>query len=151
MDIYSLEQIGQAPKQGCLLMYTRKKVIFEKYDCTGTDIKEYIVSKVNMEKEDTMLELHLFDTEREYRAVQSTAHRTYPGSAKGTAECVVTKEESQKDDIDEYVEDILLEKKFKQVGSRIRVINYMKYDENGMAEMYNYRHALPEENGGEGE
>ena len=48
MDIYSLEQIGQAPKQGCLLMYTRKKVIFEKYDCTGTDIKEYIVSKVNM-------------------------------------------------------------------------------------------------------
>ena len=63
-----------------------------------------------MEKEDTMLELHLFDTEREYRAVQSTAHRTYPGSAKGTAECVVTKEESQKDDIDEYVEDILLEK-----------------------------------------
>ena len=51
MDIYSLEQIGQAPKQGCLLMYTRKKVIFEKYDCTGTDIKEYIVSKVNMEKE----------------------------------------------------------------------------------------------------
>ena len=47
MDIYSLEQIGQAPKQGCLLMYTRKKVIFEKYDCTGTDIKEYIVSKVN--------------------------------------------------------------------------------------------------------
>ena len=33
MDIYSLEQIGQAPKQGCLLMYTRKKVIFEKYDC----------------------------------------------------------------------------------------------------------------------
>ena len=42
MDIYSLEQIGQAPKQGCLLMYTRKEVIFEKYDCTGTDIKEYI-------------------------------------------------------------------------------------------------------------
>lgn len=112
MDIYSLEQIGQAPKQGCLLMYTRKKVIFEKYDCTGTDIKEYIVSKVNMEKEDTILELHLFDAGREYRAVQSTAHRTYPGSAKGTAEYVVTKEESWKDDIDEYVENILLEKKF---------------------------------------
>lgn len=111
MDIYSLEQIGQAPKQGCLLMYTRKKVIFEKYDCTGTDIKEYIVSKVNMEKEDTILELHLFDAGREYRAVQSTAHRTYPGSAKGTAEYVVTKEESWKDDIDEYVENILLEKK----------------------------------------
>ena len=146
MDIYSLEQIGQAPKQGCLLIYTRKEVIFEKYDCTGTDIKEYIVPKV-----DTILELHLFDAGREYRAVQSTAHRTYPGSAKGTAECVVTKEESQKDDIDEYVEDILLEKKFKQVGSRIRVINYMKYDDNGMAEMYNYRLALPEENGGEGE
>ena len=140
MDIYSLEQIGQAPKQGCLLMYTRKKVIFEKYDCTGTDIKEYIVPKVNVEKEDTILELHLFDTEREY-------HRTYPGSAKGTAECVVTKEESQKDDIDEYVEDILLEKKFKQVGSRIRVINYMKYDDNGMAEMYNYRLALMEKMG----
>lgn len=50
MDIYSLEQIGQTPKQGCLLMYTRKKVIFEKYDCTGTDIKEYIASKVNVEK-----------------------------------------------------------------------------------------------------
>ena len=50
MDIYSLEQIGQAPKQGCLLMYTRKKVIFEKYDCTGTDIKEYIVPKGNVEK-----------------------------------------------------------------------------------------------------
>ena len=63
---------------------------------------------------------------------------------------MVTKEESQKDDIDEYVENILLEKKFKSVGSRIRVINYMQYDENGMAEMYNYRLALPEENGGEG-
>ena len=54
MDIYSLEQIGQAPKQGCLLIYTRKEVIFEKYDCTGTDIKEYIVPKVNVEKEDTI-------------------------------------------------------------------------------------------------
>ena len=86
-------------KAGLSVNDTRKKVIFEKYDCTGTDIKEYIVQKVNVEKEDTILELHLFDTEREYRAVQSTAHRIYPGSAKGTAECVVTKEESQKDDM----------------------------------------------------
>ncbi len=150
MDIYSLEQIGQAPKQGCLLMYTRKNVIFKKYDCADADIKEYIVSNANIEKGETILELHLFDADCEYRAVQSAAHRTYPGSAKETAEYVVTKEESWKDDIDEYVENILLEKKFKSVGSRIRVINYMQYDENGMAEMYNYRLALPEENGGEG-
>ena len=107
MDIYSLEQIGQAPKQGCLLMYTRKNVIFKKYDCADADIKEYIVSNANIEKGETILELHLFDADCEYRAVQSAAHRTYPGSAKGTAEYVVTKEESWKDDIDEYVENIL--------------------------------------------
>ncbi len=169
MDIRTLQQIDKAPHSGYMLLYTRQNVVFEKYDFENIDdIKNNILSKVDKMPNNELLEVHLFDNDKEYRAIKTTSHRTYQNSAKGSVECVVSddivKAQAQKiksnDDkkadcesntsnvVDTYTEDILLDNPFNKIIPKIAVINYIKYDDNGMAEMYNYRLVVGKNCGG---
>lgn len=135
MDIRNLQQIDKAPHSGYMLLYTRQDVIFEK----------------------------------EYRAIKTTSHRIYQNSAKDAIECVVSddeveievkaqakkvkndddkKENDESNVVDIYTEDILLDNDFNTIMDKITVINYIIYDNNGMAEMYNYRLTITKNYGG---
>ena len=116
-----LERIGEAPKRGYALIYTRRKVIFKAYD----DMDQ-LMSEI---KNEELLEVHLFDDDCEYRAVSTQSIR-YPS---GVIEAVVGKENAEQSI---FEEEVLLEGKDQQ---KITVLNYISYDENGMAFIDNYR------------
>ena len=58
------------------------------------------------------------------------------------------KENDESNVVDIYTEDILLDNDFNTIMDKITVINYIIYDNNGMAEMYNYRLTITKNYGG---
>lgn len=112
--------INNAPKSGIYLIYTRKEVLCGKYH----DIN-FIDSYINGE----ILEIHLFDSNAEYRLINS---RT-----KGTIETVI------KDDGKDFISETLyLEDRFgEQIGNNcIKLVSYIEYDEDkGMGRISGYR------------
>ena len=67
MTFTNLKRIHEAPKSGQLLAYTRKKVYFQPYDSLS-EVKELL-------QNETLLELHLFDRDKEYRAIMTRSRR----------------------------------------------------------------------------
>ena len=123
MRLEDLRQIDQdAPKKGWCLLYTRNEVYFEAYDVVD-DVK----GKIGQED---ILELHLFDEKREYRALSSSSRRFSSGVIET---CVIEAEESCED---VFVTRVALEKKY---GKDIQVINRLTYDDNGSLSISNYR------------
>ena len=120
MKIEDLKRIGEAPERGQILAYTRKKVVFESYD--GIEKVKQL-----LEGED-IVELHLFDDQKEYRSIVSESKRYETGMI----ECV---ESFPEEDESVYKEECILEN---GRGSLI-VLNHIKYDENGMAQVDTYR------------
>ena len=120
MKIEDLSRIEEAPERGQILAYTRKKVVFETYDS-----KEKV--KQLLDGED-VVELHLFDNQKEYRSIVSESKRY----EMGMIECV---ESFPEEDETVYKEECLLEN---GSGSLI-VLNHIQYDENGMAQVDTYR------------
>lgn len=123
-----LDVNNKAPANGQLLAYTRTQVLFEKYENLDK-VKELI-------NDQELLELHLFDKDKEYRAVATREKRKFDNCKNGIIEYVsdfVNKEEI-------YSETILLENKYKGYGS-IKVLNHIQYDDekSGMAEFDDYR------------
>lgn len=118
MKINDLKRISEAPEKGWLLASTRQKVFFEPYENQ---------SEVNGRLEDTdLLELHLFDQEKEYRVLPSTH-----GQIEWVADFDVTDKEHT------YREDMYLEAPYK--GKKLTVYNHIHYDENGMIQIDDYR------------
>ena len=119
-----------APESGCFAAYTREKLLFHRY----TALDE--VKAVLQEKE--LLELHLFDAKREYRAVK-TASRRY---SSGVIEAV-TEAGSDEEKASSYCETVWLEPSLRSEGlDRIQVFHEITYDEKGMLTITNYRLAL---------
>lgn len=116
-----LKRIGEAPGSGHALIYTRQKLIFKAYNDIGK-LREEI-------KNDELLEIHLFDDNIEYRAV-STRSKRYP---EGVIEAVIGE---KNEDQSIFEEEVLLEGKGQE---KITILNYISYDENGMAFIDNYR------------
>ncbi|MFG6321981.1 MAG: hypothetical protein K1W41_10730 [Lachnospiraceae bacterium] len=129
MDWNKLTRVNEAPEQGCVLAYLRKRVLFEQYGSLE-EVREYI-------GQDELLELHLFDCQKEYRAIASQSRR-YPS---GVVETVA---DFGLDNDAAYIEDIYLEEKYKKFGDKIRICNHLQYDEKGMLEVDNYRLMLKE-------
>ena len=131
MQINDLNYKNSAPNCGVVLAYTRDKIVLEKYESIE-DIPDIIGSK-------ELLEIHLFDEEREYRAVRSESRRWNfdPDGRAGIIETTVT---GKKDD-DVYAVDVLLDKGFRnKLNSRsIKIVNHVVYDNNGAATIDNYR------------
>lgn len=124
-----LTRIGEAPKQGYMLAYLRKKILFERY----SELKE--VRRL-LEPEE-LLELHLFNQDREYRCITSQSKR-YPS---GIVETIA---DFEKDEKTTYGETIYLEQKYQTLGNTIQLLNHLRYDENGMLEVDDYRLIMEE-------
>ena len=119
MKISQLECIGEAPAKGTQLIYTRKQVIFEEYASLDS-------FKNNVSDQD-VLEIHLFDDTKEYRALATESKRFSKGVLEHVAQFA--------DDDAVYKETCMLED-----GGSITVLNHITYnDENGMAFIDDYR------------
>lgn len=118
----NLKRSSEAPPCGQMLAYTRKQVIFRPY--VSLDEVRQILADVQL------LELHLFDKDREYRAVVSRS----PRFENGVIETVADFPADRENEI--YEDTVALEKEF---GTAITVLNHIQYDENGMAYIDNYR------------
>lgn len=124
MKTDNLKSIDQAPKSGTCLVYTRKEVIFKDYDNLDglkDELKKY-----------DLLEIHLFDEDKEYRAVSSESSR-YPEQM---IEYVsdFKYDPHNPDQMGIYEETCLLES-----GGSIKILNSVCYDENGMAFIDDFR------------
>ena len=123
-----LKKRNKAPQYGQMLVYTREKVIFCAYENLDHVKKEV--------EEKDLLEIHLFDEEREYRGIV-TRSRRFEG---GIIETIVTDETEQGKD--KYEEPVLLLDD--EPHNMVTVVNYIKYDDQGeeatgMASIDNYR------------
>lgn len=127
MNIQILKRIDKAPKSGLMLLYLRDKVEFKEYNCLD-ELKLALGDK-------DILEIHLFDNNKEYRAIASTSKRFPSGViedisdfeyADDRSDCVKT-------------ESLVAESWCKEVAAKVAVINHVSYDENGMAMVDNYR------------
>ncbi len=129
MRYTDLTRVAEAPECGHMLAYTRKKVIFQPYG----NLEEVREVLANTE----LLELHLFDGQKEYRSIASRSLRFEGGRIEAVAQFPADRES------DVYKETVMLEKEF---GAKITVLNHIHYDEsNGMADIDNYRLRMGEE------
>ena len=118
-----LQKWDKAPKKGQALIYTRQQVIFESYDS-----KESLIEKLRNKE---ILEIHLFDKEKEYRCIVSRSKRRKNGMIEALTDFPVENPEKY------YEEKVLLE----NGKGELIVYHSIKYDseKTGMATIDNYR------------
>lgn len=117
----------KAPKQGTMYAIYIGKVVYEPYT------REQLLEKENLEV--NLLELHLFDKEKEYRYIKKR---------KGYIETEISDETVELDDKDDKYEETIFTLKKNQEKpdenhGEVRVINYIKYDENDLLTIQDYR------------
>lgn len=112
---------NNAPGKGWALIYTREEVIFESYDKLDA-----VQNKIGVKE---LLEVHLFDKNREYRCIATRSKRFKNGMVSNVIDFANVEDNSV------YSETILLEN-----GGRITVLNHVTYqDDSGIAVIDNYR------------
>ncbi len=120
MKVEGLKRMAEAPEKGQLLAYTRKEVIFKSY----SSLEE--VEKALNDSE--LLELHLFDKNREYRSILTQSKRF-------TSDFIEYVEDFAEDE-SAYSESIELT----GGNGKIRMLQHITYEENtGMAAIDSYR------------
>lgn len=125
MRFSDLKDFSLAPEKGQFMAYARKRVLFETYESLQDLTAKY--------QSEDFLELHLFDQDKEYRAIQSESVR-YRGQ-NGVITCM---EDFSADDPESvYREDRELEG-----GVRIKVFHHVAYDDRGMAYVDGYRMSM---------
>ena len=119
---HKLKRKEEAPEKGRALIYTRMEdVIWQRYN-NIEEVEKWIDGK-------EVLEIHLFDNEKEYRALIAKSKRFPDGFLENCFNY------SGEPDENIYKEEICLED-----GGTIEVINHLKYDENsGMATVDGYQ------------
>lgn len=118
-----LEKKEEAPESGYILAYTRQKVIFEPYK-NELDLEKYL-------GEPELLEVHLFDKDKEYRAISSESKRFNKHFVEHVAKFDCT------DSSKIFCEKVFLEDQWK--NKELIVFNHVAYDDNGMAAIDDYR------------
>lgn len=116
--------IDNAPEQGIIYAAYVDKMIYQPYK-NKKELTEYLT-------EEKLLEMHLFDREKELRFLKNRS---------GVIKCYEIKDDESYDDF--YVEssyllgaDIDQTKNLKQ---KVEVVNYIRYDENDLLHIVNYR------------
>lgn len=130
MRIEMLKEIENAPQSGQMLAYFRKTgVLFERYETL-----ENVLNKLKeAEAADTLLELHLFDTSKEYRTILSKSKLRENG-------CIEYVSDFVDEDTAVYKEVVELE----HGKGMMTVLNHIRYEENGMAVIDDYRLVMGE-------
>lgn len=107
-----------APTKGTALVYTRDKVqMFDYYDLSQVK-EEY--------KNDDLVEIHLFDREKEYRAVKSVSRR-YKGAVVAV--------------LDFPNDENVYEEKTELIDGEycLTILNHISYDQDGLLSIDMYR------------
>ena len=121
-----LKRKAEAPERGWILAYTREAVCFHLYE-SQEELEQELADQ-------ELLELHLFDQEKEYRSL-STRSRRFPD---GVVETVEDFAEQSSGEASVYAEQVLLSGEWE--GRTITILNHISYEEaNGMAAIDNYR------------
>lgn len=118
-----LEKKKEAPESGYILAYTRQEVIFKPYK-----------NELDLEKnlgEQELLEVHLFNREKEYRAISSESKRFSEHFVEYIADF------DCKDPSKIFREKTKLEKEWS--NRELIVLNHVAYDDDGMAAIDDYR------------
>lgn len=131
MKIETLKEAGkisQAPRRGKLLAYTPKNVIFENYSSLSE--AEDLLSNQDL------LEVHLFDSISEYRAIASESSR----ASLGFIDCIVS--DAVEADAVQYRESMFVSL---EGSETLNTVNYL-HTQDGTGVMYvsNYRFATRE-------
>lgn len=143
-----IAQKSNVPNHGYIIAYTRKKVIFQKYDSLeGLDVLFGEIDDMgDMTADDQLsgelLEVHLFDEEKEYRVVATDSKRNFPDKELHAIEHLADFDIENGSEI--YKEKIMLEPAFRKLSKGIKkdyimVYNHISYDEQGMAKVDDYR------------
>ncbi len=116
--------MDNAPQTGTIYATFIDKMVYEKYTSLS-EIEKYLT-------EEGLLELHLFDREKELRFLK-TRNR-------GIQRLEITEDASYDDKYEEtmYVSGYQVDKPDK-LAEKITVVNYIRYDENDMLKIVNYR------------
>lgn len=116
--------IENAPQKGTIYATFIDKMVYRKYQSLS-EISEYLT-------EEGLLELHLFDAEKELRFIKTRS--------KGLMRYEVFDDGSYDDVYCEslYVSGRNIDKQ-DNLSEKIVVVNYIKYDENDMCKIVNYR------------
>ena len=117
----------KAPEHGTMYAIYIGKVVYEPYT------REQLLEKDDLEE--NLLELHLFDKEKEYRYIKKR---------KGYIETEISDETVELDDKDDKYEETIFTLKKNQEkpdenNGKVMVINYIKYDENDLLTIQDYR------------
>lgn len=117
----------KAPEHGTKYAIYIGKVVYEPYT------REELLKDADLEV--NLLELHLFDKEKEYRYIKKR---------KGYIETEISDETVELDDKDDKYEETIFTLKKNQEKpdenhGEVRVINYIKYDENDLLTIQDYR------------
>lgn len=143
MTFTNLKRRHEAPERGQLLAYTREKVYFQPYDSLS-EIDELL-------QNEKLLELHLFDRDKEYRAILTRSKRfkdnNTEASTKDEYQIETIADFSETDKASIYKERVKLFQKNlseEQISGStnsevITVLNHISYGKNGMAYVDNYR------------
>jgi len=111
--------MDNAPQTGILYATFIDKMVCKKYTSLS-EIEEYLT-------EEGLLELHLFDSEKELRFLKTRN--------KGLQRFEIT----EATEYDDKYEEIMYVAEADKRPEKIAVVNYIRYDENDMLRIVNYR------------
>ena len=116
----------QAPAKGTIYALLRTEVVFKIYE-NLYEVKSYMESP-------QLLEVHLFDKEKEYRKVSTRA---------GFKELVIMDPEEKNENQDVYEEKIFVlsanADETEDFENQVTVVNYITYNQDDMITITNYR------------
>lgn len=116
----------QAPAKGTIYALLRTEVVFKIYENLD-EVKSYMESP-------QLLEVHLFDKEKEYRKVSTRA---------GFKELVIMDPEEKNENQDVYEEKIFVlsanADETEDFENQVTVVNYITYNQDDMITITNYR------------
>lgn len=125
-----LARIGEAPASGTVLVYTRKHIELRNY----TDVEQV----KNDLADEEILELHLFNEDKEYRCI-STESRRFEKKIESVSEFLENPGLDKNYTV--FQETTQLENKYtREVGApAITALNKVSYDEHGLGYVSDYR------------
>lgn len=125
-------KIDQAPSTGILYLSLRDQILLQRY-FSMKEVKSILTSK----DEDGILEIHLFDSKKEYRWLRSVKYLN--GLEHVVSDDGEVISESEQRDI--FEENVFVEERFGKDNNiqRIAIVNYLGFDEEDSLRVVDYR------------
>lgn len=125
-------KIDQAPSTGILYLSLRDQILLQRY-FSMEEVKSILTSK----DEDGILEIHLFDSKKEYRWLRSVKHLNGLEHVVSDGGEVISESEQR----NTFEENVFVEERFGKDNNiqRIAIVNYLGFDEEDSLRVVDYR------------